>query len=242
MMCAISNWFSPKSQPQPEKEEVVIAETGECIEEPKSPVRILVDNGHGEDTPGKRSPYSACGTLPEIPFYEYLWNREIAVPVVEELTRLRYNAELLVPEIEDISLAERCRRTNLAWNDMGKKNVILLSVHSNAAGNGKEWYTAKAWSAYTSIGQTQSDVLADCLYDAAMEVFGDRKIRTDKKDGDRDWEENFYILKHTACPTVLTENFFYDNIDDVKYILSEEGRKAVIDCHVIGILKYLEKL
>ena len=73
-------------------------------------------------------------------------------------------------------------------------------------------------------------------------MFGDRKIRTDKKDGDRDWEENFYILKHTACPAVLTENFFYDNVDDVKYILSDEGRNAVIRCHVAGIINYIESL
>ena len=35
-----------------------------------------------------------------------------------------------------------------------------------------------------------------------------KKIRKDNSDGDPDKEYNFYILKHTQCPAVLTENFF----------------------------------
>lgn len=206
----------------------------------KSSVKILVDNGHGHNTPGKRSPYSACGSLPEIEFFEYAWNREIALEIVKELVRLGYDAEVLVPEEEDISLRERCNRVNKYCKDLGTANVILISIHSNAAGNGCDWYNAKGWSAYTSIGHTKSDIIAEHLYDAAEVCFPDRKIRTNMSDGDRDWEENFYILKNTLCPAVLTENFFYDNVDDVKYILSEEGKAAVVKCHVTGIVNYLK--
>ena len=46
---------------------------------------ILVDNGHGYNTKGKRSPYSGYGVKPEIDFFEYLWNRQIAKPIVEML-------------------------------------------------------------------------------------------------------------------------------------------------------------
>ena len=67
-----------------------------------------------------------------------------------------------------------------------------------------------------------------------------RKIRTDNSDGDKDWETNFYICQKSKCPAVLTENFFYDNEDDVKYILSEEGRKAVIKTHIDGIINYIK--
>ena len=205
-------------------------------------MKILIDNGHGEETLGKRSPYSACGTKPKIPFFEYIWNREIALRIVNELYLLGYDAELLVPEINDISLKERCTRVNNICNELGKNNVILVSVHSNAAGNGKDWYSAKGWSAYTTPGQTKSDFLADCLYESAEIEFSGRKIRKDEKDGDMDWEENFYILKKTKCPAVLTENFFYDNIDDVQYILSEEGKDAVVRCHIGGIINYIDRV
>ena len=35
-----------------------------------------------------------------------------------------------------------------------------------------------------------------------------KKLRTDYADNDPDKESNFYVLKHTNCPAVLTENFF----------------------------------
>ena len=69
-----------------------------------------------------------------------------------------------------------------------------------------------------------------------------RKIRAEKSDEDRDWESNFYICQKTKCAAVLTENFFYDNEDDVKYILSEEGRKAVIKTHANGIINYVNDI
>lgn len=208
----------------------------------KSNIKILIDNGHGIDTPGKRSPYSICGIPPEIPFFEFSWCREIANSVVNELKIQGYDADLLVPEENDIPLSERCERVNQVCKELGTSNVILISIHSNAAGKGKEWCKAVGWSAYTTPGNTKSDNLAECLYDVAEEVFIGRKIRTDKSDGDRDWESNFFILRKTLCPAVLTENFFYDNPDDLMYILSDEGKEAVIKCHVEGIKKYIETL
>ena len=70
---------------------------------------------------------------------------------------------------------------------------------------------------------------------------GTSKIRGDWSDGDGDWENNFYILKKTSCPAVLTENFFMDNETDCKYLLSPEGKAQIIQLHVDSILKYIEE-
>ena len=96
---------------------------------------------------------------------------------------------------------------------------------------------------WTSKGQTAGDKLADCLYEAAHEVLDPKKIkiRTDKSDGDEDWESDFYVVKNTNCPACLTENFFMDNKEDVDYLLSEEGMNDVTMIHVKGIQKYIEK-
>lgn len=201
---------------------------------------ILIDNGHGENTKGKRSPYTLNGIKPELDFYEYKWNREIAKAIVERLVSMDFDARLLVPEEKDISLSERVKRANDVCADIGKKNVILISIHANAAGKGNKWMNAKGWSAYTTKGKTESDVLAESLYKAACYNFYDRKIRTDMSDGDRDWEENFTILYNTYCPAVLTENFFYDNVDDLEYMLSEKGKEAIITAHLDGIIDYLK--
>ena len=201
---------------------------------------ILIDCGHGNNTAGKRSPYSANNIKPEIEFFEYKWNREIGKQIVNELVELGYDARLLVTEDIDISLTERCKRANNVCRTEGKDNVLLVSVHSNAAGNGSKWMTARGWEAFTTKGKTKSDTLADFLYDEAEKNFSGLTIRKETSDGDRDWEANFTIIYKTLCPAVLTENFFYDNIDDVKYILSEEGRKAVIKTHVDGIINFIK--
>ena len=202
---------------------------------PRQPMKILIDNGHGIQTKGKRSPDGK--------FLEYAYTREIARQVVTELKNKGYDAELLVPEEDDIPLSERVRRTNAHCQALGKSNVILISIHVNAAGNGTKWMNATGWSCYTCKGQTESDRLADCLYKAAEQILKNQVIRTDyARDGDADWEENFYILRHTQCPAVLTENFFMDSRSDLEYLQSRAGKQAVVDTHVEGIIDYLNTI
>ena len=43
-------------------------------------------------------------------------------------------------------------------------------------------------------------------------------------------------------PAVLTENLFMDNKEEVEYLLSEEGKKSIIDLHVEGIKQYIDNL
>lgn len=156
--------------------------------------------------------------------------------MVCELRKLGFDAELVVNEEVDVPLAERCRRVN----GYKASEAILVSIHCNAAGNGADWMNARGWEAWTSPGSTKADKLADCLYEAAEEYLPGMKVRKDMTDGDPDKESDFYILKHTKCPAVLTENLFQDNREDVDFLLSEEGKKAVVTLHVKGISKFLK--
>ena len=213
---------------------------------------ILIDNGHGQETAGKRSP---DGRL-----REYKYAREIAAEVVKRLKAQGYNAQQLVTEENDISLGTRCKRVNDICKHFGASNVLLVSVHCNAAGSGAKWMTAGGWSAYTTEGKTNADLLATHLYTAARNNLAeyeklmnagkqlgkyDKKqvpYRIDTADGDPDLESDFYILKKTSCPAVLTENLFQDNRQDVDYLLSEEGRKTIINLHIEGIINYIKSL
>lgn len=190
-------------------------------------MKVLIDNGHGENTPGKRSP---DGRL-----REYAYTREIAGRVVFELRKKGIDAEQIVKEEVDVPLSERCRRVN----EYKASEAILVSIHCNAAGSGSAWMQARGWEAWTSIGQTKADKLATCLYEAAEKYLLGMKIRKDITDGDPDKESGFYILKHTKCPAVLTENLFQDNRADVDFLLSEAGKCAIVDLHVNGIVNYL---
>ena len=196
-------------------------------------MKILLDNGHGIDTPGKRSPDGH--------FREYAYNRYLAFLIRERLLALDLDAQLVVPEREDISLKERCRRVNAICRQLGSDQVILLSIHVNAAGNGQNWLDARGWSCFTTRGKTKADVLATCLYEAAKNHLTGMKIRTDFSDGDPDIEKDFYIIRHTSCPAVLTENLFMDNREDVAFLESEEGARAIVNLHVDGILQYISR-
>ena len=61
-------------------------------------------------------------------------------------------------------------------------------------------------------------------------------------DADPDQEADFYLLRHTSCPAVLTENLFMDNHADCDFLLSPEGQQTLIDLHVDGITTYLSTL
>lgn len=196
-------------------------------------MKILIDNGHGCDTPGKCSPDRSL--------LEYAYTRMIARYVVSGLCARGRDAELLVPEENDVPLAERCRRANQECGRLGADNVLVVSIHVNAAGNG-QWMQARGWSAFTTKGRTKSDALADCLYNEAERRFAGLKIRRDMSDGDADWEENFYILRKTKCAAVLTENFFQDNHEDVAYLKSKEGIVAITQTHIDGIINYITQL
>jgi len=196
-------------------------------------MKILIDPGHGIDTPGKRSPDGL--------FLEYLWNRQVADLILEGLVSAGVDASLVVTETNDVTLRNRVNRINTICNRVGASNVLLVSVHANAAGNGSAWMNAKGWSCYTSKGKTRSDQVAECLYDAFEEEFQDRKIRKDMSDGDRDWEENFYVLAKSKCPAVLLENFFYDNREECAWMLQEETKRRIASAAVKGIIKYIKK-
>lgn len=167
--------------------------------------------------------------------------REIADRIAHELSARGYDAERIVRETVDVPLSERARRVNEVCGRYGTANVVLVSIHCNAAGNGIEWMNARGWSAYTSKGKTKADKLATFLYEEAEKNFISQRIRKDNSDDDPDWEENFYILSKTKCPAVLTENFFQDNKDDVLYLCSEEGKQAIVKTHVEAITRYIQK-
>ena len=120
---------------------------------------------------------------------------------------------------------------------------LFLSIHSNACGNGSEWNSAKGWSAYTTKGQNNSDKLAECLYEAADEILPKYGLTTrgDNSDGDRDYEENFTVIYCANMPAVLTENLFFTNVKETEFLLSQEGKEAIAEIHLRGVMKYAEK-
>ena len=192
---------------------------------------ILIDNGHGIETPGKRSPDGR--------FKEYLWNREVAEILCDILCDDGFDARLLVPETNDVSLKTRVNRANKVWKEEG--DCILISIHANAAGDGSRWMSARGWSCYTTVGQTESDRLAERMYDSFRTEFPDASFRTERADGDQDYEADFYILRKTRCPAVLLENWFYDNREECAFLLRQDTKEHVAMAAFWAVRNYLGK-
>ena len=193
---------------------------------------VILDAGHGKDTPGKCSPDKSL--------YEWQWNREIVAMLCERLYGIEnIQTVILVPEEHDVPLKERVRRVNTIVHDakIEGKEVLLISIHINAAGHGT-WNKASGWSVWVSNNASEkSKQFAHIAYREAVSL-GLRGNRVVPKENY--WTSNFYILKNTPCPAVLTENLFQDNHDDVAFLKSDEGKEKIVDLHFNAIKKYIE--
>lgn len=194
-------------------------------------MKILIDNGHGIDTAGKRSP---DGSL-----REYKYAREIAERIVSELKKQGFDAERIVTEDNDVPLSERVRRANDIYRATGKQ-AVLVSIHCNAAGNGSQWMNARGWSAHVSLNaSTRSKAFARSLIEAAENE--GVKVRKYAHQVPY-WSQNLAICRDTICPAVLTENLFQDNKEDVAFLLSEAGKETIVSLHIKGIINYLKTI
>lgn len=190
---------------------------------------VILDNGHGEETAGKRSPLWGDGSQ----LFEWEFNRDIVRRIAAMLKADGIKFEILVPEESDVSLPERCRRANEIYRNYNEK-AFLVSVHANAGGG-------TGWEVYTSPRETKADAIATVFAEEAQRVFvpDGWRMRFDYADGDPDKEAAFYILKHTSCPAILTENFFMDTEKDCRFIMSDDGREQIADMHVAAIKRVL---
>ena len=188
-------------------------------------MKVIIDNGHGKETKGKRSPDERIR--------EYAYARKVKKELINRLKAEGIEAVDLVPEENDIPLSERCRRANRVE---GNDN-FLISIHLDAAGNSSQWMNARGFSVRVSKNaSSKSKKLAQCLYDAAASrgLKGNRCVPPE-----RYWVQNLAICRDTRCPAALTENLFQDNKQDVDFLLSDEGFKAIVDLHVEGIKNYI---
>lgn len=199
----------------------------------KNKFKVIIDSGHGFSSCEKQKFSPVLNSSMNIPsdfvyknrFREALFNRYVAKDVVDILKTYGYDARMLVTEEkEDVSLKTRVARVNNICKQYGAGNVLLVSVHANASGYGNDWAeSATGWEIYTTRGQTNSDILATCIFNRMKRNAPNLKMRTDYTDKDPDKESDFYIIKNANCPACLTENCFYTSKSDLQWITSEIG-------------------
>lgn len=162
---------------------------------------ILLDSGHGGliegvyQTNGKRASHGYFD------IHEGVLNRAVVNLLAFKLNANRISCHIINPENEDISLDERVYRVNNLCLD---HPCILISVHHNAGGG-------TGTEIFTSIGSTLSDRIAKEFETESAYI--PLKYRGTK-------ERDFYILRRTRCPAILTEFSFMDNFNDAYYMMN----------------------
>lgn len=205
------------------------------MSERKQKYTWILDPGHGGmidgeyQTAGKRSPEFEFGQ-----YFEGVGNREIVKKIIKQCRALGISAIDIVDSEEDVSLKERVRRANELHKQ--KKNCIYVSMHSDGFDDPR----AHGYSIYTSVGETSSDAIATMFLDTMKDYFPDHRLRHDNTDGDEDKEAHFYVLKKTACPAILIENFFYTNPRECELLLNKSFQDKIVTCHMDSI-KRLER-
>ena len=166
---------------------------------------IALDDGHGMETPGKRTPAFPDGKVMK----ENEFNRAVVGYLKVELERCGFKVVLVAPEDTDVPLSTRCKRANEAGAH------LYVSVHANAAKGvwgdhgGIETF---AWTSGDSLR------IGKLIHEELMK--GTKMADRGVKDGT--W---LYVLKNTKMPAVLVECGFMDSRHDAPYLLKEEYRK-----------------
>ena len=193
---------------------------------------LILDNGHGSNTPGKCSP--------DRTLREYAWARTMTALIAQKARAKGIRAEIIVPETTDVPLATRSARANAIARKHGLKKCLFISVHINAAGADGRWHDATGFTAWVAANASRNSKTFAALITAEMRARGLGGNRAPNPLGYH--TANFAVIRRANCPAVLTENLFQDNRTEVRYLLSPQGQDTIAEAHVAAIEKYIATL
>src|SRR5690606_6954104 len=181
-------------------------------------MKIVIDAGHGPETPGKRSP---DGSL-----REYQFNSVVARYVADALLRDYVKVAVLMTHdySRDVPLKERTDRAN-AW-----KADLFVSIHANAAGDGVTWNSAQGIETYVYTSRPPDAVaLANAVQRQLIRATGrpDRGVKS----------ANFHVLRETKMTAILVECGFMTNRQECELLKSDEYRRKCASAIVAGIVE-----
>ena len=196
----------------------------------------LLDPGHGGlingvyQTNGKRSPKLPDGRT----LYEGVFNRDIAARLIDIFHDSNTSVINLVDTNQDMPLRERVRKANLLHQE--KSNCIYVSIHANAYGDGQTFNSARGIGVYHHVHSSKGQKLAKVLQPHLVRYTGfrDRGIKANET-----WA-NFYVLRKTHMPAILSENGFMTNLNEVEKLFDNTVRQHIAKAHA-AMIREVEK-
>lgn len=173
-------------------------------------MKIMLDAGHGYNTPGKRSPDG---------MHEYEYNRAVAIHARNLLWNYQnVTVHFAHSDQEDVPLQERTDKANSLNVD------VYVSIHANAFGSG-------GWNNVGGIETFVHPSRPPIAYQLAQKIqrnlvavtgLDDRGVKT----------ADFHVLRATRMDAVLAECGFMTNRNEARLLRSDTYRRAVAEAIV----------
>lgn len=175
-------------------------------------MKIMLDAGHGYNTPGKRSPDG---------MQEYDFNRKVASEAKVLLEKYKgINVYCAHSDERDVPLKERTDKANQLGAD------CYVSIHANAYGT--SWNNVRGIESFVyTTKPAEAFDLAEKIQKKLIVATGlpNRGVKT----------ADFYVLRETRMTAILIECGFMTNQEDCRLLRSVEYRKTCAEAIVEGI-------
>jgi N-acetylmuramoyl-L-alanine amidase len=192
-----------------------------------TPHLVVIDSGHGGFDPGKVGVNQAL---------EKDINLSIAKKLEEKLTNsgiqvimTRVSDEGLYPETASnkkvADLNERCRIIQESNAE------IAVSIHQNSFSDPD----VRGGQVFYYKHSDKGCILATGIQQAFKEIVDTSNTREAKSDN------NYYMLLHTPCPTVIVECGFLSNPEEAALLAGDEYRAKICQAIKKGIDTYFER-
>ena len=198
---------------------------------------LIIDGGHGETTPQKRTPPLPDGTVVQ----EYEFNKPTALLTALDAKRLGFETFLTSPDAYDTPLSVRTSLANTAYInytrqlnaqgiDTSNKNVsVFVSIHYNALGTEFQ-VRANGIETFYYTGSVKGQILAQNVLDRLIASTG--LVNRGAKPA------NFYVLRHTLMPSTLAECGFMDYLPEAQLMLDVAYQATVAQAIVAGVCDF----
>lgn len=177
-------------------------------------MKIILDAGHGYETPGKRSPDG---------IREYEINRAIAI-YARDLLAAYQNVSVFFThsDKQDIPLKIRTEQANTMNAD------CFISIHANAYGDGTTWNSANGVETFIHpVANAETVGLAELIQKNLYISTGLRNRGVKRA--------NFHVLRETKMTAILIECGFMTNVEEMKLLKTDAFRRACAEAIVKGI-------
>lgn len=188
---------------------------------------VVLDAGHGATDSGK---VGINGTL----------EKDINLAIVGYLQELlqQEGVTVTLTRKDDTPLYEETAgnkkmsdmKNRIATIETAKPDAVV-SIHQNS-------YTdqdVRGPQVFYYTGSVAGELLASCIQNRFTDLIGDENRRQVKANKD------YYLLIHTAVPTVIVECGFLSNPDEAGRLITEEYQQGVAGVVAQGILDWLQE-